>query len=307
MKKFILKTIIIGIIPISLFFLILLTANGYSDPFYIRFTTPKQESMILGTSRAAQGIQPSVFKDYADIDIFNYAFTLAQSPFGPTYFESIKRKLNKESNKGIFIIAVDPWSISSMAENPNDVNSFREKNLCLSNTKNVNSNPNFEYLSNNLSGEYYKILLKNSLAFFDFHSYTFLHIDGWLEVDIEKPDGKMNKKIMNTLLRYRKKANEFKLSTLRVEYLLKTIEYLNEYGNVFLVRIPVHPKMMEIENSLMPDFEVVINNAITESDGYFDLTYLNNKCLYTDGNHLYKESGKLVTEEIVEWINSKNN
>ena len=59
------KTNVVSIIfsiPILIFSaLIVLKADGNLDPFYIRFTTPKQKNMILGTSRAAQGLQPSIF------------------------------------------------------------------------------------------------------------------------------------------------------------------------------------------------------------------------------------------------------
>ena len=63
-------------------------ANGRIDPFYLLFTTPAQHSLILGNSRAAQGIVPSIVgASLEPLDFqgepFNYSFTLSTSPYGP--------------------------------------------------------------------------------------------------------------------------------------------------------------------------------------------------------------------------------
>lgn len=84
-SRFLHKIIIFSIPLIVIFAIVLGQADGYTDPFYIRFTTPKQNNLILGTSRAAQGLQPDVFKDILETDVYNYAFTVTHSPYGPTY------------------------------------------------------------------------------------------------------------------------------------------------------------------------------------------------------------------------------
>jgi len=296
MKKFIGKTITFSILPLISFLGICFLANGYTDPFYIRFTTPKQSNLIIGTSRAAQGIQPKVFKTILGKDISNYAFTVTQSPFGSIYFESIKKKHNKTKG-GIFIISVDPWSISSMCYNPNDAESFRENNLCLDNTEFVDMKPNFQYLYKNLKGHYKDIIVPPSKS-------MYLHRDGWLEVKNIAMDS------LSVLKRTNEKVKTYryidlpkaKFSSLRLEFLLKTITYLKNYGQVYLVRLPVHNDIMQIENELMPNFDHFINGAIDSSDGYLDLTEYNNKFQFTDGNHLYKTSGKEVSVLIANWI-----
>ena len=101
-------------------------------PFYVRFTSPTQHNLIIGTSRAAQGIQPTVLNEIIpNKSFFNYAFTAAQSPFGPVYLKSIQKKIDTTTKNGIFIVTVDPWSISSKSKDPNDSSKFRENNLAL--------------------------------------------------------------------------------------------------------------------------------------------------------------------------------
>ncbi|GGF51603.1 hypothetical protein [Echinicola rosea] len=268
----------------------------YTDPFYLRFTSHKQKNLILGTSRAAQGLQPEIFKERLGLEIYNYSFTLSHSPYGKVYYESIVKKHNKEKN-GVFILAVDPWSISSWCNDPNDLAKFRENELSLGITHNVNMYPNFEYLLKNLKGNYKDILLPRTRK-------VFLHHDGWLEIkDIPMDSLSVSNRINEKLYDYRNKyLLKTKYSKVRYEYLLKIINYLSDYGEVYLVRLPVHFKMMEIEEELMPNFNNTIKDAIKNSQGYLDLTEYNSRFKYTDGNHLHKSSGIEVSQLVANWI-----
>jgi hypothetical protein len=91
----------------------------------------------------------------------------------------------------------------------------------------------------------------------------------------------------------------------RLNYLIQTINFLKDYGKVYVVRLPVSPQMFLIEQELMPNFNDVIHPAIISANGYFDLTSDNHLCQFTDGNHLWKESGKQVSVKIAEWIKSE--
>jgi hypothetical protein len=300
MKKFIIKTTVFSIIVVTVFVFILGKADGYTDPFYIRFTTPKQNNLILGTSRSAQGLQPKIFDGILTKDFFNYSFTISHSPFGSVYLNSIKKKLNSQIKEGIFIITVDPWSISQKGDNPNDSKKFEENNLALANVNLVNLKPNFEYLIKQLKGKYYTVLTNR------FMSKMFLHNDGWLEVNISMDSASITKRLDNKIKVYRKNnLPNRKLSYVRLSYLKQTVEYLKLHGNVYIVRLPVSPEMFAIEQELMPDFNEIINPICLVTDGYLDMTNENYLYQFIDGNHLWKESGKLVSEKIAEWIKSE--
>ena len=91
MKKFIVNICLFLIIVLLTILGVFWQADGKTDPFYLRFTTDKQNSLILGTSRAAQGLLPEVLNSKLNRDdFFNYSFTLGHSPYGPTYLKSIK-------------------------------------------------------------------------------------------------------------------------------------------------------------------------------------------------------------------------
>lgn len=281
--------------------LVLSKADGYSDPFYMRFTTPKQNNLILGTSRSAQSLQPSIINNLLQKSFYNYSFTVVHSPYGPTYLNSIKKKLNPSTKNGIFIVTVDPWAISSNTLNPNDSLNFLENKLCLANTSLVNIKPNFKYLLQNLKGKYYTILTAN-------RGSMYLHNDGWLEVSIPMDSISIKDRLDTKIKDYRSNSLPFyNFSTTRLKYLEKTIDLLKKHGKVYVVRLPVHPEIYKIDQELIPDLNEKLFPITGIADGYLDMTNENHLYQYTDGNHLHKESGKLVSIKIAEWIKNTSN
>ncbi len=200
MKRFILLVSAFSFCTLFIFGLLLARADGYTDEFYIRFTTPQKSSMILGTSRAAQGVPCQEFKKRFGKDMFNFAFTVYHSSYSPTYLESVRKKLDPQSKDGLFILTVDPWSISSITEDPNDSVHFRELDLSLGKTKYVNLKPNYFYLLNNLNGAFHKVIWTNN-------KNTFLHDDGWLEVNIDMDSVSVANRTKTKIASYRENAD----------------------------------------------------------------------------------------------------
>lgn len=302
MKKFVYKLTAFSLIVLSMLCFIAYRFNsGLYDPFYKRLTVPQASSMILGTSRAAQGIIPSILnnelnKKGYDIEFMNFAFTIAHSPFGPSYLNLIKRNLNDDTGKGNFIIAVDPWAISFLSKNEKDINSFREATLFTSNINLIGVNPNFEYVFKYYDGPLYKLLMPGN-------KQAKLHSDGWLEIDLKRDSLKYNESLSRKLADYTKYSEVGRLSKVRVHSLEKTIKYLKTRGKVFLVRMPVAPEVADLEHAYAPGFDSIM----VEISGKFDVPYLNyiafsDQYQTNDGNHLQKESGKLFTKRLAEDI-----
>lgn len=283
------------------FFAVFKQADGYTDPYYIRFTTPRQNSLIVGTSRAAQGIQPQyVNEKLAGKQLFNYSFNIAYSPYGPWYLNSIREKLNRSSKDGIFILAVDPWSICKKYDGPADTVTFEESEMLLANTKFVSLDPNIPYLLNNYDRHFYHLLLQEP-------SPVFLHKDGWLEVTVPMDSTSMMQRTQQKVADYKKNSLPiYKFSQPRFDYLGQTIDFLGKHGSVFLVRLPVHPLVMDIDQQLMPDFDQKIKLLSSQKNiPYLDMSPLNARFQYTDGSHIYKESSKEVSALIGEWISKE--
>lgn len=292
MRRFVLQTILflvlLGLTATGLVFL----ANGATDNFYLRFTSPRQTGgLVLGTSRAAQGLRPDVLGPALDAEIYNFAFTIAQSPYGPTYLDAIERKLAADAT-GPFLLAVDPWSVSSTTEDPNDSMAYRELDLCLGNTRVLNMDPNPFYLANNLGGSYHSILFPDRR--------TVLHEDGWLEVNVPMDEVSVAERTARKVLDYTGKLETFTPSTHRRDCLVRTIDRLRSHGPVVLVRLPIDPAIMRIEDQYMADFDDWLAPAISSADAYIDMTDLNDSVDYTDGNHIHSESAVRVSQELAD-------
>lgn len=273
---------------------LLFRADGYTDAYYLRFTTPRQHNLILGISKAAQGLRPAFITSILKTKIYNYSFDISKSPYGPSYLQSIQRKLDPNTKSGIFILTVDYWSIAAKSQYPNDSLTFNEKHSCVGEMKVVDQKPNFTYLTQYLSGKYYGLIYQSPFAF--------LHDDGWFEVSFSEDAPSVERRTRSTLNQYRRYESDYKFSQLRLDYLLKTINFLNQHGKVYLVRLPVAPELMEIEQRLLPNFSLTIENAVAKSSGFLDLTNENSQYDYIDGVHLNKKSGQVVSEKIANWI-----
>lgn len=311
MKQFFKKIVLFSIVPLILFVAAFFVADGGTDEFYVRFTTPQQNSMIVGTSRAAQGIIPSVIDSVLNNNntaakLFNYSFTIAHSPYGPAYYESIKRKLNENARGGKFIVAVDPWSLSIGKETPDEGSKLPENDLAVGQTKDVTSSPNFDYLTNAYQYSPMMIWMEKLLKVLHLEGVEslYLHDNGWLEVTVGMDSADVEKRIARTIKKYESdRSLNNRLSAVRFDYLHKTIELLRSHGDVLLVRLPVHPRIKSMEDKFCPQFDSLMNNVSKDNAvPYLNFMPENTAYQYTDGSHMYKDSGKRLSKKIAEFI-----
>ena len=275
---------------------VVLQADGYTDPFYERFTSPPQRSLILGTSKAAQGLRPDVMNTILPDSIYNFAFTVAHSPYGPAYLNGIKRKLSADTLQGgIFIVTVDAWSISDSNLDPNDETQFDENESFLNRLTTVSSNPNIPYLLSHYKNNFAKI--------FDRDTVAFLHSDGWLEINTRMAAEVVAIRIQNKKISFQEKIKRYQPSATRLSYLYKTIEYLKTRGDVFVVTLPVHPELSELDTAVIPEFTEIMYALSRETFvPYLNLSEENSGYSYTDGIHLYKDSALKVSERVAQWV-----
>lgn len=297
MKTFLLKSIIFFLIAISLVSIILIQFGGYVDYFYEKFTTPKATSMIIGDSRAMQGIQPKIVdsilsKSKFDLPILNYSFTIAQSHIGPLYTKSILKKLNKKTTNGLFIISINPWMLASRKENNNYKGEFKEDNTPPHNMTTVNSNPNFEYLIKNFKYFHFRSIFRRSSK---------LHKDGWLEENNLPNDSIIyNSWKEKQLSIFKGFTKDYKISEYRKKSLDTLINKLKPFGKVFLVRTPISREMLNLENSFYNGFDYFLDSLAQKNK----ITYFNYNKNQTDiyrtydGHHLDKIGGAIFTRNL---------
>jgi len=291
MARFLIRFFIFIGMALGFIYWVSTRADGNTDNFYLKFTSPSQKSLIIGTSRAAQGLLPDVINKVLNRkDMYNYAFTWENSPYGKTYYNNIRRKLKKDSKDGIFILAVDPWCISCENTEQNSLNEFKESNLVLS-TPFVSHNPNIPYLIR-FTEKKYKLLLNKK-------SDQSIHANGWLEINVPMDTTSIKIRTVRKIKMYQGYTDIISYSKVRFNYLNKTIEYLKTKGTVFLVRMPVSTQMKQVEEEYMPNFDQKMDSL----SKVYNIPYINyindcDKYTYTDGNHIYKLSGKGLSEDV---------
>jgi hypothetical protein len=229
--------------------------------------------------------------------IYNFAFTVAHSPYGPAYLKAIKRKLSETdtTKRAIFIVTVDAWSISDANIDPNDETQFDENKSFLNKLTTVSSKPNIPYLLGFYKNKFAKI--------FDRDTVAYLHDDGWLEINTRMEPAVIDVRIQNKATSLQERKSRYQLSKTRLSYLYETIEYLKQRGEVFVIRLPVHPDLTELDVAVVPEFTELMYKLSREIYvPYLDLSHENAEYTYTDGIHLYKDSAWEVSERVARWI-----
>lgn len=304
MIKFLSKIFLFSVFPVISLFGVFIMENGTADPFYQRFVTPKQEALILGNSKAAQGIVPSILNDelaavYSG-KLYNYSFTVYSSPFGPAYLESVKNKLAEYDETRYFIITVDPWSISSDIDDPNNPEKFEENDRFISDIKDVSTSPNIPYLVKWFSKSYYEIILmrlKNNLSI--------LNEDGRFRTgdNVSKNEIDLQRKVMVSF--YNDYLSRYSYSELRYDYLQETIKFLKDQGDVYLVRMPLHTDILKIEEKVDSNFDQRIELLSIYFDvPFFDYSQNSINYEFKDGLHLTQKSAERFSDQLAESIST---
>lgn len=300
MKKFLFKIsfYIIGVIAVLLF--LGTYADGNTDDNYLHFTGPKPSDMIMGDSRGSQAVIPDILDHKLKGRKFNnFSLNLTESPYGQVYFEAIKKKLNPDTKDGIFILTVDPWCLST-GKDVKKAKDFTESTSALADMNFYDVAPNYEYLLKHYPESWFHIYRDREAVG---RSNTYLHKNGWMEVTVNVEPDTLRKREARKVNDYLDFVKYQKISQVRLDAFEDIIKYLKTKGTVYIVRIPGFKGIMEIENKYSPDFSKKIE-SIAQKNGvrFFDFSLQPDKYIFTDGNHMYRESGKIFTAQIADSI-----
>ncbi|SFF60275.1 hypothetical protein SAMN04488033_101331 [Salegentibacter agarivorans] len=303
MKRFLKKAILFFLLVLAIYTFILVFFGGYVDYFYNKFTTPKQSSLIIGDSRSLQGIQPSILNECLsfkknETQFFNYSFTISQATYGPLYTKSIFKKLDTTTvNKGVYILNVNPWMLARRPGDDFKNSKFIEENVPPHNMDFVNMNPNYEYLIRNYKYFHFRSLIRRTSK---------LHKDGWLEErNLPKDSITLQNWTDHQIKMFQGFSNKWKKSPYRKNHLKELIVRLKKHGEVFLVRLPISEKVLEIEENFWSKFSKEMNVLAKDTEVTFiDFSKKNQYKTY-DGHHLTKNGGKIFTKDLCDSILKK--
>ena len=300
MRHFLLKISVALLIAFAMHFAAGYFSGGKTDDYYLRFTTPSAKSMIIGSSRAAQGIQPDSLNEVCklfgyDTPIFNFAFTSMASPYGEIYTKTIQSKLDTSTNSGLFIVCVEPYMLGGLS-----ADNLVEKNGPLNDLHFLKSYPNWEYLLKRYSYGWGRMAL-TSLGLYN--STSELHSNGWLEINVIVDSVNAKNRAYDVLHDKRNDIGKFSLSPYRLHWLRETITLLQRYGNVVLVRVPVSREFYEFEQLLSPAFD----QTMLEEARYHQIVYKNfqdqsESLTFKDGHHMQLTSTARFSSTLKNWL-----
>ncbi len=300
LKLFILKICFLAsLLIITYFGFVYNITQTYVDRNYAKFTY-KSNSLILGASRAHDGISPKIIEqelnDLVHKPVLNFAFEKSQSSYGAVYLNAIKQKIDTTITNGFFILSVSPGSFLISKSLKDSAHIELDKNTLIGKMTHFNSQANYEYIRKCYDGSLYRGLLKPQKM------YVNIHPDGWLEFkskNISKEKQEVQKKhwMEQTNNGYYQVLKYEKKSKYRLQMLEETINYLKNYGTVIITRMPLDDEFLTLENNFWKDFNQRIK-TITKKQKvpYFDYSNTGNNYNLYDGSHLYGESAKKFTK-----------
>lgn len=277
MRRFILRTLLMatGLLACLAVAFVAIPAGKLGD-VYPRVTSPAQQSLVIGTSRAAQDVNPAILnaslKDlYPSADLYNFAFHLDESTYNEEYIAAIRKKLAPhDGKKHLFVLAVDPWQFKA------DPELYGHLDL-----HSVTSRPNVEFLLRHFERSWFSLQ----------PSHVYINEQGRTEVDYEPRTAAQKAANTETKLAvYREMAATYRYSTESERLMAQLATELKRRGDVVLVRLPSSAAMVDIERGICTDFTSRMHTLASQlACHYYDFStqhYDSN-----DGNHLTRQAG----------------
>ncbi|MFZ9846740.1 MAG: hypothetical protein ACO3EE_01160 [Flavobacteriales bacterium] len=304
MKKFALKYFVFfALIGLFVFTALPMFLKGWVDEYYIHFLR-SGKSLVIGSSRAAQGLSSEeISKGYGkNFDMENFGFGAAVSSYGPVYFDAIKEKVAASNEQELFILEVNPWTITCEKNNVNDDEAmFPEASGFIAKQWLYNSNPNLEFILRNKT-PLYPFFINRNKGNEVFSSDEHSRLVGNVPMD--------SISVKNRLLasndRFEKQCNDSKFSAKRMKYLNETVKYLSSKGKVVLVRMPIDPSVLVIENKLLHNFNELMQSVAAANKAlYLNYSDSTSMAITTDGTHLFNDAAKKFSLRLGADIKSK--
>jgi hypothetical protein len=293
--KLLLVFAILGVMHLSA---LLVVDGSYSMSLY-KVSGAQRQNLIIGTSRIAQGLMPSVFQEAFHEDFLNLAIDGSTTSYCEEYNQLIFSKLDSTTKDGIFILTLDPWTFTRSYDKKTNMDLFPETESPVYGLWDYNLPLNVQFLIRDCSKGWGDILISSLRN----NSTVVGHRDGWVEVTRDQDSTQIELR-KQAKLGARKEAMETtRFSLSRLESLHKLITYLDSKGQVYFVRLPVHPEFYELENQFMPNFDQVAARLSERYDiPFMDMQYLAESITFNDGHHINKKHAPLVSNIVRDWI-----
>lgn len=334
MLKFVLKALIWllpGTIACYGIWLGGLSANPSRDSLGLYRMMPTTcNSMIFGTSRSAQGVNPSVLEEYAPSTgkWLNFSFNLGASPWNNSYVNAIEEKIacSIQADSGsTFLLFVDPWVLDEFTgEGLGSWFSEEWSDVCDMNPiayARKKSNPldviGFGSGDNLLSvvGSSVPRQLRALIVGDTFYFENLgVQVNGWLpnngKLTLDQKRASIQIKVDN--YRREKVLGETWPAQSNLEYLERCIETIQRTvpgARILLLRPPTAVKMRQLEDEWFPEANRAFETLARDKHVDFVDTHYNwtsrNIIHFNDGHHMSIDGANEFSEFLATEIVSK--
>lgn len=303
MKSFLMKFgLFVLLLGAVYFYYVDQLSQGFVDDYYGKFTG-KSGSLILGVSRAHDGLVPSILEEELELQesakpLFNFAFEKTQSPYGEVYLEAVKKKLKDSDGQGVFILSVTPGTFTvKKGVDEDEILELDRETMMLYEVKDPSADPNYDYIINYYPDALYTVYTSKSKE----KSVHYYHEDGWDEFRTEIPGYTVSKEQMEewtlkTIEAGKNLIREERISDYRLHWLEETIRYLQGRGEVYLVRLPIDTRFIYIEDDYWPKFNTIME-GLGAKYGIPYFNYVQPKYQFEtfDGSHMTSKGAQEFT------------
>ncbi len=304
LNKFLIKLVVLCIAFIGVYALFINKLSKGTVDIYYNKLNQEAGSLILGLSRADQGISPYIIEnDLSSFDfskpVINFAMNAHQSAFGEVYLKGVMKKIENNNNNGIFIISLNPGNFTVPITTSEENVFSLDKASIIGSINNLTKKPNYDYLISKYESPLYS-------TFFDKKNWRHLvsHNNGWNEVILISENDTITEADINnwksqTIDYYKREVEKIRVSNYRMSYFIKTIEFLKTKGSVFLIRMPSDISVLKFAKNNWSDFDHDMDSVSTLYNvPYFNYSSQSNEYKTYDGSHLESESAKKFTKQL---------
>ena len=280
------------------------------DPNLGRLFHHNHTGLICGTSRTEQGIDPeSLSSQCPDLKgIYNYSFNLGDSPWSSQYASAITNKLAQSttSSSGILVLSIDPWNLHNSKPKPSPFLGLLNNSEWIQTHLYATSTSPLQNITGNSQKEISKAIftaLRSKRP-----TKTLLQPNGWLPNtrfrDSTFTEIETKKKIESYQSLYPRSDTWPEQEALTA--IKTTIQKFKEQkpsGSIILLRPPVRHEMLNLENTVYPELNEIVESLALENNAIFlDGNLISEGLVFNDAHHLYHESAKTFSKRLGAWI-----
>lgn len=280
-------------------FLVALKLDPTIDDWYSKVSSPRQSSLVLGTSFSNYGIDPTAMQAVGlpvEGRLYNFAFVNSLSSWGPAYFKAIEGKLDPKTKDGLFVLQVNPAGFKELVHPPRKgEEGLQESGGLLDRLWSFSGNPNWSYVVQNLDEPLWKFLWQRWTT----NGYPRVTADGWTPQTVHNQTLDLQRNFPPVMDYYRSDIGTKAFSPLRWRYFEKTVEFLRPHGTVVLLRLPSTVEHASIEDELMPDLDARVE-VFARAQGAIFLNWKGQRGDYltSDGAHLESRSAVRFSHDL---------